>query len=177
MKKLILSVIMVLALAITALASDTNGLFQANEFSLSLGSGYSLNTSKVKATKDVFQAPYSLNFNAGAEYFLTRHFGAEVNVPFFQSRGIAVQEFQAGLLFRLPLAKTTPIFKNISPYVGVGGIYNWQQPVNWAYVGKAGIEFRLNPYWGIFAEGQYRNVDFTWDKGNTSINGGLRLVF
>lgn len=177
MKKLLLTTLLVLACAFGAFAGDTNGLFNSKELSLSIGSSYVVDY-QASSVKSAFSAPYDLNFTAGASYFVTRNLGVEAAVPFYQSKGVSVSEAQAGLVFRLPLAKTTPLLKNVAPYVGVGGVYNWQNDSSekWAYIGKAGAEYRLNSKWGVFVEGQYRNKDFDWGNGATTIAGGLRLV-
>ena len=104
MKKLILTSVLLCGLLSTAVfAADTNtvsgGLFNAKEFSLSLGSGYALDRSAA------FQQPYTLNANVGSQFFLTRSFGIEADVPFYQTKGVSVSEVQAGLVLRLPLAR------------------------------------------------------------------------
>lgn len=159
--------------AFTVNAADKNdtSLFNAKEFGLSLGTGYTVDRAAA------FQQPYAVNLNAGAFWFPWRNLGVEANVPFFSTKGVSVQEVAFDVVVRLPLSKSTPVLKNISPYAGVGGVYNWQTDENWAYVGKVGAEVRLNSKWGVFAEGQYRNVDFDWADGQTSVVGGLRFVF
>lgn len=153
-------------------------LFNAKEFGLSIASGYTLGGTVSSIGETSFQQPYSLNLNAGVFYFPWRNLGFEANVPFYQSKGVSVSEVQAGLLFRVPLAKTTSVFKNLSPYVGVDAVYNWNSDQEWAYIGKVGLETRLNSKWGVFVEGQYRNSEFkNWGNGQSTLNGGLRLVF
>ena len=157
-------------------AVQSTSLFNAGEVGVSLSTGYVLDRA------NLFKAPYSLNATAGAFWFPLRNLGVEANVPFYQSTGVSVDEVQAGLVLRLPLAKTTPLFRNVAPYVGFEGVYNWQDAVNWAYIAKAGVDVRLNAKWGLFVEGQYRNnelrnVTTTLDQGQTSVQGGLKLVF
>jgi hypothetical protein len=175
-------------------------LFNAGEVGFSLGSSYTVDRGGATVTpapvvnndgcryegatvvkhgtiSSYFHEPYTLNVNGGVFYFPYRNLGLEANVPFYQSKGVSVDEVQAGVVLRLPLAKTTPVFRNLSPYVGVGGVYNWQSSQRLAYVGKAGLEVRLNKKWGVFGEAQYRNADFTVNHGQTSLNGGLRFVF
>lgn len=159
-------------------AIQTTSLFNAGEFGLSIASAYDVGTAESVNGDTLFQDPYTLNFNAGVFWFPFRNLGVEANVPFYQSKGVSVSEVQAGLVLRLPLAKQTPVFRNLAPYVGVSAVYNWETPQNWAYIGKAGLEARLNKNWGIFAEGQYRNYELqNWEQGSVGINGGLRLVF
>jgi hypothetical protein len=181
MTKLVMLVLGVMLVSAT-FAANTNmvnkSLFNAGEVGLSIASGYNFGTAGSVQGSTLFSKPYALNFNAGAFYFPWRNVGFEANVPFYQSSGVSVDEVQVGTLFRLPLSKTTPILKNIAPYIGVGGVYNWQTQQDWAYIAKVGTEFRLNKNWGIFAEGQYRNFEFkNFDQGNVGVNGGLHLVF
>lgn len=154
-------------------------LFNAKEFGLSIGSGYNLGTvDSLKGGNNPFTKAYTLNLNAGVFYFPWRNLGFEANVPFYQSQGVSVSEVQFGTLIRLPLASTTPVLKNFAPYIGAGGVYSWTAQNEWAYIGKVGLEFRINKGWALFGEGQYRNSELNnWGQGNTSINGGLRLVF
>lgn len=175
MKKLITmiaGIVMSAMLMTSTLAADTNStsLFNSGEVALTLGS-------TVNVDKEANFHPESYNLNVGASYFVTRNFGLEASVPLYYSTGQAIQEVNAGLVFRLPLSKDTIVLKNLAPYVGLGGVYNWQTAQNWAYVGKFGVEARLNKKWGLFVEAQYRNSDFDWADGQTSVGTGLKLVF
>ena len=160
-----------MGLAVSAVASDTNGLFSAKELSVSLGTGYTLGNIPSLNT------PYAFNLNAGAQYFVTKNIGLEVDVPFYATKGVSVNEVQGGLLFRVPLAETKSFWKHWAPYVGVGTVYNWTVSDKWAYNVKVGTEWRWNPKWGLFAEGAYRNINFDMNNGLFSLNGGVRLAF
>jgi outer membrane protein W len=107
-------------------------------------------------------------------YFPTKHLGLEASVPFYSTKGVSVSEVQAGVLARLPLGG---IASRFSPYVGLGTAYSWQTDAQWAYVAKAGVEFRINSKIGLFTEGQYRDADLNFKQGETSLKGGIRLVF
>jgi opacity protein-like surface antigen len=176
MKKLITAIagiVMAALLMTSTMAADTNSpsLFNKNEIGLTLGSTVNLDAAAN------YHAVDSYNLNLGAFWFPTRNLGFEASVPLYYSTGQSIQEVNAGLLWRLPLAKDTVILKNLAPYVGLGGVYNWQTAQNWAYVGKVGVEARLNKKWGLFVEGQYRNSDFVWANGQVSVGTGLRLIF
>lgn len=188
-KYLVSALCAVMVLATTVMAADpaptaTNGpvvvqtvqasdsFFNAKEFGLSLSTGYALDRA------NLFKDAYSVNLEAGAFYFPFRYFGAEVNVPFYSTKGVAVQEVQWGLLARLPLSKSVPVLKSIAPYVGVGGVYNWDTAQDWAYIAKAGVDVRFNSKWGIFVEGQYRNYEVSnWGQGQTSLQSGIKFAF
>ena len=143
-----------------------DGFFNANEFGVSLNTGYVLEPGSA------FQQDYVFNLGAGIFYFPCRYFGLEANVPFY-TEGVSVSEVQGGVLGRIPIGP-------IAPYIGASAVYAWDAPEEWAYIAKVGLEFRFNKKVGIFAEGQYRNNefdDFDWDHGSVSLVGGLRLVF
>jgi hypothetical protein len=150
-------------------------LYSANEFGLSLSSGYDVGAAGTVNGSTLFSQPYNFNLTAGAFYFPLRNVGFELNLPFYNTTGVSVDEIQFGTLFRLPLSADKPVFKNLAPYIGIGGVANWKDQQKWAYIGKVGTEFRLNKHVGLFAEGQYRNCDFEWSVGAVSIQGGLRI--
>lgn len=165
MKNTILSIIAACGLCFSTFAQDNNeSLFNAKELGVSLSSAYVVDTAAA------FQRDYSFNITAGLSYFPTRNFGVEVNVPFYQTAGPSVSEVQAGFLARLPLG-------HIAPYIGLGGVYNWNSDSEFAYIGKAGLELRFNKKWGIFGEGQYRNNNFVWERGSLAVVGGVKVVF
>ena len=140
--------------------------FNANEFGVSLNTGYVLEPGAA------FQQDYVFNLGAGIFYFPCRYVGVEANVPFY-TEGVSVSEVQAGVLGRIPIGP-------IAPYIGASAVYAWDAFEEWAYIAKVGLEFRFNKKIGIFAEGQYRNNqfdDFDWDNGSVSVVGGLKLNF
>jgi opacity protein-like surface antigen len=154
-----------------AATNEQASLFNAGETGLTLSTGYTVDPSAA------FQSEYSFNLTAGLYHYLTRNIGVEVNVPFYSTKGASVTEVQAGLLARLPLSSNVPLFRNFAPYIGLGGVYNWNTVQDWAYVAKAGVEVRLNKNWGIFTEYQFRNSDFNWSKGEQRVAGGLKFTF
>lgn len=146
-------------------------LYNAGELGVSLSSGYVVDPSQP------FNDDYVFNLSGGAFWFPIRNLGVEANVPFYQTKGVSVDEVQAGLLFRVPLAKDVAVFKNFAPYLGLGAVYAWDAAEQWAYNAKVGVEFRTNKKWGVFVEGQYRNFEFkNWGNGETTLQGGLKLV-
>lgn len=172
MKKLITMIVCAVALVTTAVCADTNSLFNAREFGVALSSGYVLDTAAP------FKQAYGLNANASVSWFQYRNFGVEATVPFYSTKGVSASEVEVGVLARLPLAKTVPVFRNIAPYVGIGGVYNWETDSKWAYIAKAGVEFRLNSKWGVFVEDQFRNDTLkTYDHGQNTLVSGVKLVF
>lgn len=162
----------VIVQTVKAPASAAPSLFNADEYGVSLATAYTVDRA------NLFKDAYSQNLNVGVYYFPWKYVGLEANVPLYQSTGVSVDEIQAGALLRVPLSKQKAILKNIALYGGLGGVYNWQESQDWAYIGKAGLELRVNSGWGLFAEGQYRNYQLqNWNSGQTSLNGGIRLRF
>lgn len=165
MMKYILIAIMALGLAVSpAVASDTNSVFNAKEVGVTLTTSYQMDQAAD------FSKPYTFNLSAGLSYFPLRNIGVEASVPFYSTRGVSVDRVNAGLLARLPIGP-------VAPYIGLGGQYGWSNGDDWTYVGKAGLELRLNSKWGVFGEWQYQNKDFNWAEGANTLAGGLRLVF
>jgi outer membrane protein W len=162
---------MAAGLAVSAVAADSGSLFNAKELSLSLRSGYDVNAFGATKVADAFAKPYNFNLEAGAAYFLTKNLGAEVIVPFYQTKGVSLDNVQAGLVLRVP------VFTHFAPYVGASADYAWNATDKFTYIAKAGLEFRFNRGWGLFTEADYQNKDFNWSKGNVSVNGGVRLTF
>jgi hypothetical protein len=182
--KLIITVCAMALISTSAVAADVvrsssnanvtvknSSFYNAGEFGLSVGTAYTVDRA------DLFNAPYTANLNAGAFWFPFRNLGVEVNVPVYQTKGVSFSEVQYGVVVRVPLSKTTPILKNLSPYVGFGGVYDWQATDEFAYIAKVGTEVRFNNKWGVFVEGQSRNSEFNWGTSQTSVAGGLRFAF
>lgn len=151
------------------IAGDTNSLFKANELSVGISSGYTIDRAAA------FEKPYDFNFNVHAGYFITKHIGLEVSAPFYNSERVGFSEVQGGVVIRVP------VLKYFAPYVGASAVYGLKDVTDkWAYVARAGVEGRINSKWGVFVEGNYRNdqIDgFKLQDGGTSVLGGLRLVF
>lgn len=161
MIKKIQYIILACGLAFTAVAQD-NAKF-GREFNVSLSSGYPLDAGFTKA--------YDFNFTAGAQLFVTKNIGVEVNLPFYKSNGTFFEEGSAFGLLRLPVKDT------IAPYLGVGSKYNWTDKT-WDYEAKAGVEVRLTKGWGVFGEYNYAIKNFNdYQNGASSLSGGIRLVF
>lgn len=170
MKKLFMAVLLALGLCFGANASD---LFTGNELSLSLGSGYAVNTAAA------FQQPYSKNVDAGVQYYFNKYIGVDLDVPFYSTKGTSVSDAKAGLLFRVP------VLTHFAVYAGLGGDYNWTgdtfknvQVSKFSYLAKAGLEFRPVRHLGVFVEDVYQNNQLNALVGGQQVvHGGLRFVF
>jgi opacity protein-like surface antigen len=178
MKKLIVVLMSVASLMVTQTMADTNSLFNSGELGLTISSGYDVGSANKINGKTLFSAPYDFNLSVGAFWFPWRNLGVEASIPVYNTTGVSVDEIQSGVVIRLPLSKDARVLKNISPYIGLGGAYNWRDEQNWAYVGKLGVDLRFNKKWGVFTEGAYRNYELDdWRQGSITVQGGLKLVF
>ena len=170
MKKSILLALMALGVlgTLSLRASVTNSVFNGNELSLTVASTANL------------QGKFNEDISVGAAYFFTRNFGIEGAVPVYSAQGQTVQSVNADLVARLPLTLNLPVIhKNVgvAPYIGIGADYNWENAAV-SYLGKVGVEARVNKGWGVFVEGDYETPQFVkYDKADWGIKGGLRFVF
>jgi len=200
MKKMLIALVAFVCCSVASVkAAEVEPLFRAGEVGLTLSGGGLLNPSDVETVTpgvsyDCYQSEESLddsnnstvtrknghktvNFTVGAFWFPLKRLGFELNVPVYQNDGVSVEEIQAGLLVRCPLSDTTPVLRRVAPYVGLGGAYNWRDDERWSYIGKGGVEVRLNKNVAVFTEFQYRNNDAHLDNGSKTVQGGLKVVF
>lgn len=161
MKK-ILSLILVTALgfaALSASASETNSLFNANELSLTASASTTLKSHELTS------------LNAGVGYFVTKNFGVEANVPVYRTQGTSIQNVNFGGVFRVPL------FRHVAPFIRAGADYNWQSK-DWLEYAGGGIEFRVNSKWGVFGDANYQIHGFNnYQHGTWFPRAGVRFVF
>lgn len=188
-KKYILIIILLIISCYSSISQDS--FFNKGDRGITLGGGYTFSQSSFiqpyplgffgpdcSTYKIVHQDVHSDNFLIGGFYFPYKYIGTEFNIPLYQSKGISFDEIQSGTILRLPLSDTIPILKNIAPYVGVGGVYNWQSDVRWRYDGKAGVDIKITRKTGLFGEYQYRNDNFISSQDSQNIiEGGLRINF
>lgn len=163
-KRITAIILAMLVVVSAAFASDTNH-FSSKELSLGLGTDYTLDKG------NLFANNYEFNLKADVSYFLTRHLGAEVILPFYRSSGVFIREVTFGPVVRVPL------YDRIAPYVGIGATYNWIDD-NFTYVARTGVDVRLFKGWGVFVGGDYTVRDLhSLKQGAWQLDGGIRLVF
>lgn len=168
-KNVIMSVIVACGLATSAFAVDTNkvvapkdvdtSLFNANEFSINVGTFIGLN------------GDYDANFFGGLSYSITRNFVIETSVPFYNSKELNVTSASAGLAFRYPVARV------LAPTIRVGALYDWNQRDFNYYVGGA-LEIKLSKKWSLLPGINYQLNDFNnFTKGTWLPQVAVRLTF
>lgn len=166
-KKLLLYGLLAVGYLVSAKGADETkaiSYFNAKELSVSLNSGYVVDTDKG------FQDNYAFNISAGVGYYFTKYLGATVNLPFYETKGVSLHEIDAGLVARLPIGR-------FAPYVGASALADWTTDNQWKYIGRAGLEFRINPKVGLFSEWQYRDNNLNFDQGEHKLVGGVKIVF
>ncbi len=150
--------------------SDTNPKFTANELSLDLFGSY---INPEQKFEHLFQSNIrhgAWGGGVGLNYFILREIGVGADVNLSDHPGRIVDQAIGNLILRLPIEKA-----GFAPYIfgGAGrGVYPaWE----WVYDGGVGLEFRLNPATGIFADARYIWADHSTDR--VLFRAGLRFVF
>lgn len=144
----------------TSNASTNDSLFNANEFSLTIGSSYGLDDGE-----------YDGNLSVGVSYSFTKNFLLEAEVPVYQERGTSVDRVSFGLGYRYPVAR---IF---APGVRVGSSYLWNDEHFTGYAGFF-VETKINKKWAIVPGIDYVFTNFDkFDKGDWLANVKLKLTF
>ena len=145
---------------------DTAGpeTFRANEFSIDLFGTY--------ARRDLFGAKGDhWGGGLGFNYFPIRYLGLGVDT--YIEEWEVPYRANASLILRMPFERYG--FAGIAPYGIAGGGRQFRWTPQWTYHAGGGLEFRINPYTGIF--GEYRYV---WCEDTPDYNfarAGLRLSF
>jgi hypothetical protein len=108
----------------------------------------------------------------GVNYFFTRELGVMGDINIGDNGGNFVDQIMGAGILRIPLEPT-----GLAPYIFAGG-GRGTDPV-WEWLGQAGIglEYRLNPATGLFADARYIWHEHTGSTDRLLIRTGLRLVF
>ena len=140
------------------------------------------------AETDKFKAPdFSVDlFGTAAERDRfgddTWHGGGGLGLNYFPHRFIGIgadsyiEEWKApyrangSLILRLPLGQT-----GLAPYALGGGGRQWKYVPQWTWHAGGGLELKLNPYTGLFADGRRVFPEDTEDY--TLLRAGLRVGF
>jgi hypothetical protein len=136
-------------------------LFFPNEFQLDLFGTY--------ADRDLFGNDAD-NFGGGIglNYFLTRYVG--VMADSYIEEWKAPYRINGSLVLRLPIDQI-----GAAPYVFGGGGRQYKYVPQWTTHVGGGLEIRLNPHTGIFADG--RRVFAEETKDTALVRFGLRMAF
>ena len=134
--------------------------FAAGEAQLDLFAAY------VDPKEGKSSAGGGLNLN----YFVTEMLGIGVGALWYDP-GTVVHNAYGNLILRYPFQDTC-----IAPYAFGGAGYHWDSDKMWTAHAGIGIEYRVTPNVGVFADGRYTWADE--DEGQFwMIGGGIRLAF
>lgn len=161
MNKIIISLLMAVGLAVSAVAQSNNvslSNFKGNELSIPVGFNYT-------DAKEGKFAPI-----LGITYYITKNFGVRGTTTINVANATALDNGEFVGLARLPL-------RVVSPYVGGGARFQAQAESKWSPVVVGGVEARINKKWGLFAEARHdfdggRNTNYR----DWSFRGGINLV-
>jgi hypothetical protein len=143
--------------------------FRDKEFSVDLFGSYKRGQKNVG---DFFDSPEHGVWGGGigANYFFTRMFGAGADVSMHADGNEFIDNGSANLIVRFPIEAAS-----LAPYVFGGGGRNFDPIDEWEGHAGVGLEFRLNPHTGIFADGRYVWPDKSSDY--SIIRAGFRFAF
>lgn len=163
--------------------------FQANEVTVDLFATYS---AAEKGIDDIFDTNIRETSNpstawgggVGVNYFFTRELGIGVDAIAPDNGGNFVDSVNASFILRLPWESA-----GLAPYVFAGGGRMTEPEWQWSLHAGVGLEWRFNPYTGIFTDARYvwaddAYKDFPGDNISTKFDGdhlllraGIRLAF
>ena len=106
----------------------------------------------------------------GVNYFMTPFFGIMGDINIGNNGGNFVDQAMGAGVIRIPIE---PI--GLAPYVFGGGGRGFDPSWEWLAQAGVGLEWRLNPVTGIFADARY--IFSQKDDDRLLIRTGLRIVF
>jgi hypothetical protein len=159
------------ALAQNSISSGTDDRFRENEFSLDGFGGLTVGENTFQHfSGDRVRDNGRLGLGAGANYFFTRYIGVGGEGYTENTAHNFVDNVSGSLIGRLPLGNS-----GIAPYLFGGGGHLFDPRVATSGHGGVGIEFRVNPHFGIFTDARYVFTDRIGNYGLGRL--GVRFVF
>lgn len=144
--------------------------FTANEFSVDAFASFWAAERKIGDLFETNIRDGKWGGGLGFNYFLTPYvgIGADANVP--DNGGNFFDSVAGSLILRLP-SETT----GLAPYVFGGGGRLTDRVWEWTAHAGVGLEFRVNPITGFFADGRYMWADEASDS--LLLRAGVRFIF
>lgn len=168
MIKYTLSLLTALGLLCVSASGQTTApvsLYNANELSIGLGTGYQV--------QGGFSDNYTFNLTAQASYYPFKYLGIATELPFYTGDGVSVREVGLSLIGRVP------VYKGLAFQTSLGSYYAWEAK-EFNYFVEPALQYRFNPKWGVTVGGQYRIADFkdfSYDQGQWSLRTFVTLNF
>lgn len=143
--------------------------YLAQEFSIDVFGSYKRGAANVT---DVFDEPEHGIFGGGlgVNYFFTKMLGVGADVSMHDNGRQFVDNVAANLIARFPIGDTA-----FAPYVLGGAGYEFDPTGDWEGHAGIGVEFRMNPRTGVFADARYIWPNSSGDS--SLIRTGLRFAF
>lgn len=144
--------------------------FTANEFSIDAFGSYWSGEQRVEDVFDTNIRHGTWGGGVGLNYFITREIGlgGDINIP--DNDGNFIDSASGSLILRLPFETT-----GLAPYIFGGGGRLTDRTWEWAGHAGVGLEFRVNPITGFFADARYIWPDKSGDS--LLLRTGLRFIF
>ena len=108
----------------------------------------------------------------GLNYFITPQFGLMTDINISDNGGRLIDQWTGAGVLRIPLEPT-----GLAPYIFGGGGRGFDPSWEWLLQAGVGLEYRLNPATGIFADARYIWHDKEGSFDRLLIRTGLRVVF
>lgn len=150
--------------------TETKHLFRANEFSMDLFAAYKANEGHFDDLFDTNIRHGTWGGGVGFNYFFTRYLGISAETAFYPDSRSFANDVIGSLQLRLPIEVA-----HLAPYILGGGGYYFNPQDQWAYHAGVGLEFKMNPKLGIFADARYSWMQKT--SNEILFRSGLRIAF
>ena len=163
-----------LPIGVTLAASEdyrSGDLFRASELSLDLfGTGSVGEDDLDPISGDRLRRDGRLGAGVGLNYFFTRHVGVGAEAYTEDTQGHFVDAASGNLIVRFPIESV-----RLAPYVFGGGGQQFDPAETCFAQGGAGVEVRVTPNIGFFADGRYQFISDSSDAGLGRL--GVRFSF
>jgi hypothetical protein len=151
----------VLCASATTAQAQVDPVFRAGEFSLDIFGSVSVGQETLdNISGERVKDDGRLGMGLGGNYFVSRNFGFGADAYTENAAHRFVDNASGNLIYRFPIESI-----HLAPYIYGGGGRQFDPTGLWFAQAGAGLEFRFNHYFGIFADGRYVFTDETENIG------------
>lgn len=148
----------------------TDEKFRANELTFDLFASYGRGHGHFNDFFDQTLEHGTWGGGVGANYFFTKYLGVGADVFMHANGNEFIDHTSLGVIGRFPIERIS-----LAPYAFGGAGRNFDPIDEWTAHAGIGLEWRLNPHTGIFADGRYVWPDKSGDF--SLLRAGLRFAF
>ena len=152
--------------------TDTQPVFNANEFSLDLFGAYQANERHFLAFPNTSIQHGNWGGGVGGNYFFTTMLGVGADTSFIAGTPRFDDHVGGNVFFRIPIE---PV--HLAPYIFAGGGRAFNPGWDWYGDCGVGLEFRLNPKLGVFSDARYIWKSTSKAPDQAAIRAGIKVVF